>query len=88
MTNRALVLAALADGPSRIGAPLRARDTDLMARALHALGARISDHDGDWAVTPGELHGHVDVDAGLAGTVMRFVPPVAALADGPVALRR
>ena len=82
-TNRALVLAALADGPSRIVAPLRARDTHLMADALRALGASITEDGVDWLVTPGQLHGAV-IDTGLAGTVMRFVPPVAALAAEPV----
>ncbi|MHA3701897.1 3-phosphoshikimate 1-carboxyvinyltransferase [Jatrophihabitans sp. YIM 134969] len=83
-TARALVLAALADGPSRISRPLRARDTLLMAGALRALGAGISDEpDGGWTVTPVTLHG-ATVDVGLAGTVMRFLPPVAAFARGDV----
>jgi len=88
MTNRALLLAALGERPARIVRPLRARDTDLMARALYALGVGIADAAGDvatdWVVTPAPLHGPAAVDVGLAGTVMRFVPPVAALADGPV----
>jgi 3-phosphoshikimate 1-carboxyvinyltransferase len=88
LTARALVLAALADGPGRLVRPLRARDTDLMAAALRALGVGVDD-DGspthpDWVVTPGPLCGPAEVDAGLAGTVLRFLPPVAALADGPV----
>jgi 3-phosphoshikimate 1-carboxyvinyltransferase len=84
ITARALVLAALADGPSRLVRPLRARDTDLMAAALRALGVAITDDGADWLVTPGPLQGPVTVDAGLAGTILRFLPPVAALADGPV----
>jgi len=83
LTNRWLVLAALADGPSRISRPLRARDTDLMADALRALGVGIDTDGADWLVQPSALHG-ATVDTGLAGTVMRFLPPVAALADGPV----
>jgi 3-phosphoshikimate 1-carboxyvinyltransferase len=83
LTNRFLVLAALADGPSRISRPLRARDTDLMAGALRAMGAGITDDGGDWLITPAPLHGGV-IDCGLAGTVMRFLPSVAALADGAV----
>ncbi|SFT40807.1 3-phosphoshikimate 1-carboxyvinyltransferase [Geodermatophilus amargosae] len=86
ITARALVLAALADGPSRVVRPLRARDTDLMAACLRALGVGIADDGGDWLVTPGQLRGPAEVDAGLAGTVLRFLPPVAALADGPVRL--
>lgn len=86
LTNRYLVLAALADGPSRIAGALHSRDTELMASALTALGADVeTEADGAWRVTPGRLHGG-RVDAGLAGTVMRFIPPVAALADGPVTL--
>lgn len=81
-TNRALVLAALADGPSHIEAPLRARDTTLMVDALRTLGVAVDDGE-TWVVTPGPLYGGV-IDAGLAGTVMRFVPPIAALADAPV----
>lgn len=81
MTNRALVLAALSETPTRITVPLRARDTELMAGALRALGTRVTDDDADWLVNPGLLRGG-DIDCGLAGTVMRFVPPLAALATG------
>ncbi|MDP9395688.1 MAG: 3-phosphoshikimate 1-carboxyvinyltransferase [Actinomycetota bacterium] len=84
ITNRALVLAGLADGPSTVSRPLRSRDTSLMAAALVALGADVRDDGEDWRVTPGRLRGPADVDCGLAGTVMRFVPPLAALASGPV----
>jgi 3-phosphoshikimate 1-carboxyvinyltransferase len=86
ITARALVLAALADGPSRLVRPLRARDTDLMAAGLRALGVGIVEDGADWLVTPGPLRGPAEVDAGLAGTVLRFLPPVAALATGPVRL--
>lgn len=87
LTNRYLVLAALADAPSRLRAPLRSRDTRLMADALRTLGADVADvADVDWLVTPAALRGDVDVDCGLAGTVMRFLPPLAALAAGPVRL--
>ena len=94
ITNRALVIAALADGPSLLRRPLRARDTELMAEGLRALGAgvhddreddREDDEEGAWRVTPlppGGDGGPVAVDCGLAGTVMRFLPPVAALRVG------
>jgi 3-phosphoshikimate 1-carboxyvinyltransferase len=84
ITARALILAALADGPSRLIRPLRARDTDLMAAGLRALGVRIEDDGADLLVTPRPLAGPAEVDAGLAGTVLRFLPPVAALADGAI----
>ncbi|WP_375492237.1 3-phosphoshikimate 1-carboxyvinyltransferase [uncultured Jatrophihabitans sp.] len=83
LTNRLLLLAALADGPTRLVAPLRARDTLLMADAIRALGATVVDDGADLLVTPGVLHSG-SIDVGLSGTVMRFVPPVAALADGAV----
>jgi 3-phosphoshikimate 1-carboxyvinyltransferase len=91
LTNRELVLAALADGPSVLHAPLHSRDTDLMVEALRDLGVGIEDvptaseFGGDLAITPAPLTGSTSVDCGLAGTVMRFVPPVASLALGPVA---
>jgi 3-phosphoshikimate 1-carboxyvinyltransferase len=91
LTNRELVLAALADGPSTIHRPLHSRDTTLMIEGLRALGVGIEQVPGDGAfgpdlrVTPGELLGG-SIDAGLAGTVMRFLPIVAALALGPTSV--
>src|SRR5438128_1526170 len=89
VTNRALVLAALASEPGWLRRPLRSRDTLLMAEALRALGVGIEEQvnvtGGEaWRVIPAGLHGPAQVDVGNAGTVMRFLPPVAALADGPV----
>jgi 3-phosphoshikimate 1-carboxyvinyltransferase len=85
MTARALVLAALSDGPSVIEAPLRARDTVLMSAGLRALGVEVDTTDADrWVVTPGEFRGPARIDVGLAGTIMRFLPPAAALADGVI----
>ncbi len=93
VTNRALVLAALgADGRTRhVRGAARSRDTTLMAGALAALGAAVATSDGragtvDLAITAPETFHGGHVDCGLAGTVMRFVPPLAALADGPVVL--
>jgi 3-phosphoshikimate 1-carboxyvinyltransferase len=84
LTNRALVLAALADGPSLLSRPLRARDTELMSQGLQALGVGVDEQGTGWRITPAVLRGPADLDCGLAGTVMRFLPPVAALADGRV----
>jgi 3-phosphoshikimate 1-carboxyvinyltransferase len=81
LTNRALILAALSQRPVRITSPLRARDTALMAGALRSLGVGITEDGADWVVTPAVLRGG-PIDCGLAGTVMRFVPPLAGLADG------
>ena len=69
MTNRALILAALADSPSIIYNPLVSRDTDLMKEALKAMGVGISDWGPHLRVTPGQLHG-ATVDCALAGTIM------------------
>ncbi len=85
LTNRALILAALADGPSVVRRPLRSRDTMLMAAGLAAMGVGVADEDDDWRITPGALTRDADVDCGLAGTVMRFVPPVAGLSTGTIA---
>ncbi|ROS73098.1 3-phosphoshikimate 1-carboxyvinyltransferase [Curtobacterium sp. PhB130] len=90
LTNRELVLAALADGPSTIRLPLHSRDSALMIEGLRALGVGIEELPGenpygpDLRITPAPMHGDVRVDCGLAGTVMRFLPPLAALATGPV----
>jgi 3-phosphoshikimate 1-carboxyvinyltransferase len=84
MTNRALVLAALAIGPSVIRSVLHARDTQLMIDALRVLGVSVVDDGTGCVVSPARLAGPAQVDCGLAGTVMRFVPPVAALAQGQV----
>jgi 3-phosphoshikimate 1-carboxyvinyltransferase len=85
MTARALVLAAASVGNSTLRAPLRARDTDLMVAGLRAMGTHVTTHDPDlWVVRARPLHGPAHVDVGLAGTVMRFLPPLAGLADGPV----
>jgi 3-phosphoshikimate 1-carboxyvinyltransferase len=85
MSNRALVLAGLATGPTVLRGLLDARDTRLMVDALRGLGVSIVDGEHGCLVTPAQLAGRTHVDCGLAGTVMRFVPPVAALAHGPVA---
>ncbi|MFD7920169.1 3-phosphoshikimate 1-carboxyvinyltransferase [Streptomyces sp. NPDC059740] len=90
VTNRALVLAALSSEPGWLRRPLRSRDTLLMAEALRTLGVGIDEGVGPdgtgeaWRVLPAGLHGPATVDVGNAGTVMRFLPPVAALAHGPV----
>jgi len=83
-TNRALILAALADGTSILTRPLRSRDTLLMSAGLRSLGVKVDDIDSNWQITRGKLRGPAQVDVGNAGTVMRFLPPVAALAQGPI----
>ena len=87
LTNRALVLAALAtpNGTSTISGALRSRDTDLMIGALQTLGVVIDGAAGDLSIS-GAIDPQPDarVDCGLAGTVLRFLPPVAALSTQTV----
>ena len=98
LTNRYLLLAALADSPSYLRAPLHSRDSALMIEALRQLGAGIelvptdSPFGPDVKVTPlsfVEAHSAqsrtVSIECGLAGTVMRFVPALAALLPGEFA---
>jgi 3-phosphoshikimate 1-carboxyvinyltransferase len=97
MTNRALVLAALSDRPTLITGPLIARDTALMADALRALGCRITDSADGWRVEPAPLgppggpagpgQAGIEIDVGNAGTVLRFMPPLAALTHADVTFR-
>jgi len=88
VTNRALILAAQAQSPSTLKRPLISRDSELMVAGLKAMGVGISEIqvDGDlaWEVTPAKLQGPAKVDVGNAGTVMRFLPPLSALANGDI----
>ncbi len=90
VTNRALILAAQASSPSIIRKPLVSRDSELMSAGLVAMGVAIesgSNEEGEfWRVTPAAsgLRGPAKVDVGNAGTVMRFLPPLAALAQGDI----
>jgi len=93
VTNRALILAAQADSPSILRRPLVSRDSELMVAGLRALGVGIEENNVttngveelQWIITPAPLRGGVKIDVGNAGTVMRFLPPLAALATGDVA---
>jgi 3-phosphoshikimate 1-carboxyvinyltransferase len=84
LTNRELVLSALASGPSEILNPLESRDSSLMIEALRSLGSEIESTPNSLRITPKPIAGPAQIDCGLAGTVMRFVPPIAALAKGNV----
>jgi 3-phosphoshikimate 1-carboxyvinyltransferase len=89
MTNRALVLAALSGAPVDIIGPLVARDTRLMATALRTLGWRIDELADVWHVEPraADDRRSVEIDVGNAGTVLRFLPAVAALTGMDVTFR-
>jgi 3-phosphoshikimate 1-carboxyvinyltransferase len=96
MTNRALVLGAISEGRGTIAHPLRSRDTTLMVAALRALGIAIDDSDDQqWSIEGRSFtRTPAAIDVGNAGTVLRFVPPIAALThaaisfDGDEAVRR
>jgi 3-phosphoshikimate 1-carboxyvinyltransferase len=85
LNNRELVLSALADAPTLLTGTLASRDSSLMIDALRALGTQIDvNTDGSILVTPKPFDRSATIDCGLAGTVMRFVPPVSVLANGDV----
>ena len=92
LTNRELIIAAIADGQGRLIAPLHSEDSQRMVEALRSLGVGIEEIDGDGEfgpdllVTPGHLRGGGTVDCGQAGTVMRFIAPIAGLAAEDVHL--
>lgn len=87
-TNRALILAAIAKTPSRLRKPLSSRDADLMVKGLQSLGCKIdeikTEQGFDYQITPQKLSGPTQIDVGNAGTVMRFLPPIASIATGLV----
>ena len=93
VTNRALILAAQANSPSLLRRPLVSRDSQLMVAGIKSLGTGIEERVVDvngvqelhWRITPARLIGGAKIDVGNAGTVMRFLPPLAALAQGDVA---
>ncbi|MCW2720508.1 3-phosphoshikimate 1-carboxyvinyltransferase [Pseudonocardia sp.] len=86
VTNRALLLAALSGGAASVSGAPATRDTALMVGALRSLGVTVTVDGEHVSFAPHDgLRGGGTVDCGLAGTVMRFVPPAAALAAGPVA---
>ena len=93
VTNRALILAAQAASASTLRRPLVSRDSELMVAGLKALGIGIEENtvvvngveELQWIISPAPMRGGVTVNVGNAGTVMRFLPPLAALATGEVA---
>lgn len=90
LTNRELVLSAIADGPSTLVGPLHSDDSRYMIAGLRALGIEITELESsrgfgpDLRVVPRRLQGDVEIDCGQAGTVMRFLTPLAGRADGSV----
>jgi 3-phosphoshikimate 1-carboxyvinyltransferase len=90
ITNRALVLAALADGETRLTGALESDDTRHMRAALTRMGIDIRDAPGDTLVVHGgraRLHAPEEpLFVGNSGTTVRFLAAVAALVDGEVTL--
>src|SRR5919199_4548076 len=88
VTNRALIIAALADGPSRITNPLFADDSYWLMEALARLGIEVSADSGRAEICVNGQGGvigasGVELFVGNAGTVARFLPPMLALGRGP-----
>jgi 3-phosphoshikimate 1-carboxyvinyltransferase len=90
ITNRALVLAALADGETRLTGALESDDTRHMRAALTRMGIDIADAAGDTLIVHGgraRLHApDGPLFVGNSGTTVRFLAAVAALVDGEVTL--
>ena len=92
LTNRELIIAAIADGPGRLIRPLHSDDSRRMVDALRLLGVGIEEvpSEGEFGpdllVTPAPLRGGATIDCGQAGTVMRFIAPLAGLAAQDVHL--
>ena len=91
LTNRALLLAALGEGPSIIRQPLLdADDAKRMLSALRKLGVETEVHPSrQWVIVHGQggaLRGNVEINLNNAGTATRFLTAAAALADGPVTI--
>jgi len=87
LTNRELVLSALAQSPTHLRKPLDSRDSQLMIESLRRLGTQITGGEGgDLVIVPPttDISINTTIDCGLAGTVMRFVPPMAALFEGTI----
>ena len=87
ITNRALLLAALAQGTSRLTGALKSDDTRYMADALRQMGAVIDEPDqtGFVVTGSGKLRApEGPLFLGNAGTATRFLTAAAAMADGPV----
>jgi 3-phosphoshikimate 1-carboxyvinyltransferase len=84
ITNRALLLAAVAEGTSVLRHPLRSDDTEAMVGSLRALGSAVEDEGDAWRVRGlgGPPQGSAEVWCGAAGTVARFVPPMLAAGRG------
>ena len=87
LSNRALVVATLAEGRSRLEGLLQSDDIEVMRRAVGALGAEVCAEAGDvWTVTGtgGRLRAPADtLDVRASGTAARFLTALATLAPGP-----
>jgi 3-phosphoshikimate 1-carboxyvinyltransferase len=84
-THRALVAAAIADGPSEIRGPLASDDTRRTVDGLRRLGVRIDERQDAWVVegTAGDIPGGGTIDLGASGTSARFLTALAALGGSP-----
>jgi len=89
ITNRALLLAALAKGTSRLTGALKSKDTALMAKALIQMGVSIEEPDEtSFVVTSdGTLKAPIEpLMLGNAGTATRFLTAAVSLVNGRVVI--
>jgi 3-phosphoshikimate 1-carboxyvinyltransferase len=87
ITNRVLLLAALARGSSRITGALKSDDTKLMAAALRAMGVAVEEPDAasfDVAATGSLAAPATPLFLGNAGTATRFLTAAVAIVEGTV----
>jgi 3-phosphoshikimate 1-carboxyvinyltransferase len=86
-TQRMVIASALSEGTSHISNPLYSDDTEAALRAVTALGAEFKEKNGVWTIRGAKPTATTKlIDCGESGATLRFIIPVAALADGPSTL--
>ena len=83
-TQRMVIAAALSDGTSKLSNPLLSEDTEATLRAVTALGAKVTVAEGCWTIQGDNplKSAKEPIDCGESGATLRFMVPVAALANG------
>ncbi len=87
ITNRALIMAALADGQTTLYGALKSEDTEVMQTALQALGIQIESSDDGSTIIIGGLGGHIpehsaQLNLANSGTSIRFLSALCGLGRG------
>ena len=87
ITNRALLLAALAEGESQLHGGLESDDTLVMQAALGAMGIELATDGEPWRVTGAQgrfVAPDHPLDCGNSGTTVRFLTAALTLAEAPI----